>query len=139
MISDYSFYTDEYHGTLLSEEEFPGYARLADVWMSYYTRDRCFDERLPEETQYTVKLCECAVADACTGTGIEEQPNYTVAKETVGSHSVSYLSGKEAAFSLSAAIYGTISRYLLNTGLLYAGTRLKFVVTSCGSSRFPQA
>ena len=136
MIADYSFYTDEYHGTLLSEEEFPGYARLADVWMSYYTRDRCFDERLPEETQKTVKLCECAVADACTGAGAEEPPNYAVAKETVGSHSVSYLSGIEAAYSLSAAIYGTIARYLLNTGLLYSGTA---VVTSCGSSRFPQA
>ena len=128
MVADYAFYRDEYHGEVLTEEDFPGYARLADVWMSYYTRNRCFSPSLPEETQNTVKLCECAVADVCCLSGFAEQLNCTVAKETVGSHSVSYLSGKEADFSLSAVIYGTISRYLFPTGLLYSGTILKYEV-----------
>ncbi len=129
MISDYSFYTDTYHGKLLSAEEFPGYATRADEYLNELTFGRYAAPDLPESVLTAVKMAECAVADLCLELDtVPVSSDPSVSSETVGSHSVTYRSGADVA----AAFYGRIrvaaEHYLLPTGLLYRGATLRFTL-----------
>ena len=56
MVADYSFYTGEYFGKLLSLEEFPEYATRADAWLSELTFDRYASPDLSESQLHAVKI-----------------------------------------------------------------------------------
>ena len=126
MISDYDFYQTEYFGKLLSSEEFPEYATRADAWLSELTFGRYSSPDLSESQLQAVKMAECAVADLWYQLQTEQASNPAISKETVGSHSVTYRTGTEAASGWAARIYDTAARYLLTTGLLYRGAILQF-------------
>ena len=126
MVADYSFYTGEYYGKLLSSEEFPEYATRADAWLSELTFGRYSSPDLSESQLQAVKMAECAVADLWYQLQTEQASNPAISKETVGSHSVTYRTGTEAASGWAARIYDTAARYLLTTGLLYRGAILQF-------------
>ena len=126
MVADYSFYTGEYYGKLLSSEEFPEYATRADAWLSELTFGRYSSPDLSESQLQAVKMAECAVADLWYQIQTEQASNPAISKETVGSHSVTYRTGTEAASGWAARIYDTAARYLLTTGLLYRGAILQF-------------
>ena len=126
MISDFDFYQTEYFGKLLTSEEFPEYATRADAWLSELTFDRYSSPDLSESQLQAVKMAECAVADLWYQLQTEQASNPAISKETVGSHSVTYRTGTEAASGWAARIYDTAARYLLTTGLLYRGAILKF-------------
>ena len=126
MVADYSFYTGEYYGKLLSSEEFPEYATRADAWLSELTFGRYSSPDLSESQLQAVKMAECAVADLWYQLQTEQASNPAISKETVGSHSVTYRTDTEAASGWSARIYDTAARYLLTTGLLYRGAILQF-------------
>ena len=126
MISDYDFYQTEYFGKLLTSEEFPEYATRADAWLSELTFDRYSSPDLSESQLKAVKLAECAVADLWYQLQTEQASNPAISKETVGSHSVTYRTGTEAASGWAARIYETAARYLMTTGLLYRGAILEF-------------
>ena len=126
MVADYSFYTGEYYGKLLSAEKFPEYATRADAWLSELTFDRYSSPDLSESQLKAVKMAECAVADLWYQLQTEQASNPSISKETVGSHSVTYRTGTEAASSWAARIYDTAARYLMTTGLLYRGAILEF-------------
>lgn len=126
MISDFDFYQTEYYGKLLSAEEFPEYATRADAWLSELTFDRYSSPDLSESQLQAVKKAECAVADLWYQLQTEQASNPAISKETVGSHSVTYRTGTEAASSWAARIYDTAARYLMTTGLLYRGAILEF-------------
>ena len=126
MISDFDFYQTEYYGKLLSAEEFPEYATRADAWLSELTFDRYSSPDLSESQLQAVKMAECAVADLWYQLQTEQASNPAISKETVGSHSVTYRTGTEAASSWAARIYDTAARYLMTTGLLYRGAILEF-------------
>ena len=128
MVADYSFYTGEYFGKLLSLEEFPEYATRADAWLSELTFDRYASPDLSESQLHAVKMAECAVADLWFQYQTEAASNPAISKETVGSHSVTYRTGTEAASGWAARIYETAARYLLTTGLLYRGAILRFTL-----------
>ena len=126
MVADYSFYTGEYFGKLLTSEEFPEYATRADAWLSELTFGRYASPDLPESQLKAVKMAECAVADLWYQLQTEQASNPSISKETVGSHSVTYRTGTEAASGWAARIYDTAARYLMTTGLLYRGAILEF-------------
>ena len=126
MIATYDFYQTEYYGKLLSSEEFPAYATRADAWLSELTFDRYSSPDLSESQLKAVKMAECAVADLWFQYLTEAATNPSISKETVGSHSVTYRTGTEAASGWAARIYETAARYLLTTGLLYRGAILQF-------------
>ena len=65
MIADYSFYSGEYYGKLLSEEEFPEYATRADAYLDQMTTGRYASPDLPEKILLAVKFAECAVSELC--------------------------------------------------------------------------
>ena len=126
MISDFDFYQTEYFGKLLSAEEFPEYATRADAWLSELTFDRYSSPDLSESQIQAVKMSECAVAEICYELQAEPVSDPSISKETVGSHSVTYRTGAEAAAGLAARIYDAAARYLMTTGLLYRGAILQF-------------
>ncbi|MBR3584774.1 MAG: hypothetical protein IKO00_02010 [Oscillospiraceae bacterium] len=128
MVSDFNFYQTVYFGKLLSLEEFPEYATRADAWLSELTFDRYSSPDLSESQLHAVKMAECAVADLWYQLQTEQASNPAISKETVGSHSVTYRTGTEAASSWAARIYDTAARYLMTTGLLYRGAILRFTL-----------
>ena len=128
MVADYSFYTGDYYGKLLSAEEFPEYATRADAWLSELTFGRYSSPDLSESQLKAVKMAECAVADLCYELQTEPVSDPSISKETVGSHSVTYQTEAEAAAGLAARIYDAAARYLMTTGLLYRGAILRFTL-----------
>ncbi len=128
MIATYEFYQTEYFGKLLTSEEFPEYATRADAWLSELTYNRYSSPDLSESQVHAVKMAGCAVADLWYQLRTEQASNPSISKETVGSHSVTYRTGTEAASSWAARIYDTAARYLMTTGLLYRGAILRFTL-----------
>ena len=128
MVADYSLYTGEYFGKLLTSEEFPEYATRADAWLSELTFDRYSSPDLSESQIQAVKMSECAVAEICYELQAEPVSDPSISKETVGSHSVTYRTEAEAAAGLAIRVYDTAARYLMTTGLLYRGAILRFTL-----------
>lgn len=136
----YEFYTTEYRGSALEEEEFNSLAVKASVFLDYYTRGKAANyPNLPE-----LKMACCAIAEqqkviddanalakksmafSLENDGQERQ------SETVGSHSKTFVSGGDsaaAALSFGVEAKKTLADiamlYLSNTGLLYRGGRCR--------------
>ena len=127
MIADYTFYSGEYYGKLLSEEEFPEYATRADAYLDQMTTGRYASPDLSEKIVLAVKFAECSVAELCRQMAADsaENPSF-LEKETVGSHSVAYRAASDLASSWSSRIRDVIYLYLAHTGLLYRGAILQF-------------
>ena len=126
MIADYSFYSGEYYGKLLSEEEFPEYATRADAYLDQMTTGRYASPELPEKILLAVKFAECAVSELCQQMAADSAGNPFIEKETVGSHSVTYRGASDSASGWASRIRDVICLYLAHTGLLYRGAILEF-------------
>ena len=126
MISNYAFYRDVYLGTVLSEDDFPRYARDADSCLDQLTYGRYASPNLSPEVIEKVKFAECALSELCQTMETDAAANPSISKETVGSHSVTYRDASDIASGWSARIYELAARYLLTTGLLYRGAILQF-------------
>ena len=118
---NYIFYTDVYHGNLISEEDFPFYIGKADARLEELTYGHCFSEDLPAATQTRVSLAECAIADTLFSFDAASAVPITAAaisEEKVGSHSVKYRDAAAAAQALADQVHSLAAAYLLTTGLL---------------------
>lgn len=142
MYADYTFYTDEFYGTVIEETDFPRLSSRASDFIDYYTRGKA--ARVPESDTFVntalAKAC-CAIAEAIQAV---EQEKALAAKavtdaldsdtgalksETVGSYSVSYATASdymkdnaaEALKNARAQFAAIAMEYLVNTGLLYRG------------------
>ncbi len=118
---DFNFYTDVYHGDLISEEDFPFYIGKADARLEELTYGHCFSEDLPAATQTRVSLAECAIADTLFSFDSASAAPITAAaitEEKVGSHSVKYNDAISASQAQASQIRSLASAYLLTTGLL---------------------
>lgn len=101
----YKFYTDEYLGTLISdEEEFLSMALKAEFYINEITFGNI------EEFSYEVCLAVCAVCDAI------KNDTGNIASENNDGYSVSYRQNK----NLLAEIYGAAKLYLPDE-FLYKG------------------
>jgi len=124
-MTDYTFYTDVYHGSLIPEEDFPAYLVRADARLNALTYGRYAAPDLPPFTQTRVSLAECAVSDALfTADAISEQTAAGIAEEKVGSHSVTYRDPVTLTDALNAKIRAIVTAYLLTTGLLNRACRM---------------
>ena len=118
---DFIFYTDVYHGNLISEEDFPFYIGKADARLEELTYGHCFNEDLPAATQTRVSLAECAIADTLfsfDSASASPIAAAAISEEKVGSHSVKYNDAVSASQALASQIRSLASAYLLTTGLL---------------------
>ena len=139
MYADYSYYVNVYHGTQLTEQNFPQYAERASEYIDYITFGKAKKSaELPE-----VKKCCCALAEqyeTINAVTIAARAAVTdsgqIQSESVGAHSRSFRSGVESAETITAieAEVGNIARrYLLPTGLWYRGGVSGVCPTCCNS------
>ena len=123
---DYTFYTETYMGTLLSEEEVPKYIDRAGYKLDELTFARHRDEALPVWVQLRVNLALCAIADLLysSDSAAENAPAASagIAEERVGDHTVKYLDAISAEQAMAAQIRSVATAYLLPTGLLNRAT-----------------
>lgn len=133
--ADYEYYSMNYMGRLISEDDFPRLAMRASRYIDYITYNKA---QKNAETE-SVKMCCCALAEqeqqietaqelaqnslhASAASGAEVQ------SETVGGWSRSYRAGGSSAQAAGDAASATRSarltvarEYLAQTGLLYRG------------------
>lgn len=119
--ADYQYYTDEYCGTKLTENEFPKYAKRASAEIVHATFGRL--EKL-ETSQITdaIKDCMCDVAEKMKY--FETSAGAEVASENNDGYSVSYRDTSGAAYQ-QHEILVTIRTYLAITGYMYRGWHKK--------------
>lgn len=119
--ADYPFYTDKYHGRM-DEADFQRHILTASQYIRYLTKGRA-DRYDGDELKYAA--CESAdvlfsVSRSLSGMGEKKSEN-------TDGYSVSYVTqGKDGETSEELSnrkMNGVIRKWLLPTGLLYAGAR----------------
>ena len=124
MYADYSFYTNEYFGNVITEAEFERLSARASAFLDYYTRGKAKNNA----DLHALKMACCAIAEQQkqVESTVENavQSGSGIKSESVGSYSVTYQTAAEKATAAEAArlTFASIARqYLADTGLLYRG------------------
>ncbi len=132
--ANYTYYSEAYGGSLLSEEQFNYYAGRASEYINQQTFDR-ISVAVPEALTTKVSACCCELAEnlyrfssTSSGSG-NSGAGCNVSSEKVGQYSITYhstaesisgkLNGSEAG--LLDLLYNVICKHLASTGLLYRG------------------
>jgi len=122
--ADYTYYLDTYGGTIIPAEAFEKAMRDASREVNRYTLERAeavlaanSDLSLIEK----IKFAACAVAEVIYQYGNQIMGRRDIASESVGDHSVSYLSTDQLRANEVHAISETIEGYLGLTGLMFLG------------------
>ena len=122
--ADYTYYLDTYGGTIIPAEAFEKAMRNASREVNRYTLERAeavlaanSDLSLIEK----IKFAACAVAEVIYQYGNQIMGRRDIASESVGDHSVSYLSADQLRANEVHAITETINGYLGLTGLMFLG------------------
>lgn len=120
MYADYSFYTDEFYGTVIPPEEWNKYASRASDYIDYITSGKA---KTYEDVNGSLAKACCAVAEqmAISESISSSMSVAGLASESVGSHSVTYRSESEIHASMKQAMLNAAQMYLFPTGLLYRG------------------
>ncbi|MGN1298250.1 MAG: hypothetical protein ACI4VH_07585 [Clostridia bacterium] len=129
---EYSDYKSEYKGILIPKDSFDSFAMKASSIVNYYTFDKIDKENIEDYVLIKVIFATCEIAELLYEQNqLKENQNddkSTVASETVGPRSVSYvnksnlqsqriLSKKE----LDKETYSICLKHLSRTGLMYRG------------------
>jgi hypothetical protein len=109
---EYSFYTDEYGGKAIPSSDFTGYINRATYYINGVIAVNIEDVEITEEVQKAINMATCNIADLMYA----ERNSINVTSESVGDWSRSYDNS-----GLSNRMRYTLSMYLRNTGLLFAG------------------
>lgn len=134
--ADYEYYTTEYFGRSITEDDFPRLSLRGSQYIDYITKGRAANYPNLD----AIKMCCCALAEKYQSIDAADElaraslsasaSGAEVQSESVGSWSKSYRSGGDSALSATNAarsakneLYGIAQRYLYNTGLLYRGGR----------------
>jgi len=112
--ADYKYYTEEFCGTLIPQNDFPYFAARASEYIDWQTFGR-LEKVIPEEYEAKVRSCCCALAES----EYSFNRKADISSEKNGIYSVTYQAKSSAEHN--AAKIRIISRYLGNTGLLYRG------------------
>lgn len=139
MYADYAYYTGTYYGTILTADNYTGYASKASDFIDYLTWNKAQDNSELD----AVKKCCCALAEQYylidntrAALSAVVTSNGEIQSETVGAHSRTFRSGADTASlvaSAEAELANIARRYLLPTGLLYRGG-LSCVHSTCCNS-----
>lgn len=114
MYVEYEFYKNTYGGKV-SEQEFKHLEVLAANTVDYYTFNRIIG---PDDN---VKYAVCELIDYLAelkATGGKE-----IASESVGTHSITYVTAKDSRDPIKAKQRSIVAKYLAHTGLMYRGVR----------------
>lgn len=112
--ADYTYYHDNFHGSAVTEADFPGLAVKASAYVKAITFGRSTADR--EE----VKDATCAAAEIIQQIE-KERFGQAKSSESVGNWSVSYLNPNSLNNSDRIRISQATDFYLSGTGLTYAG------------------
>ncbi|MDY6867242.1 MAG: hypothetical protein SVT56_04965 [Chloroflexota bacterium] len=118
----YSYYTDTYGGNAIAEADFDALAIRASDRIDYLTFDRAadiIDADTPAATVTAIKKATCAVAEVLHK--IDQGDQGGIKSESVGGHSVAYAEGSIKLMGEDARCALAARRYLVRTGLMYAG------------------
>lgn len=114
--ADHAFYTEKYFGTAIGPAEFPRLAELATDYLDYITQGNA------DQSSEKLKKACCALAEKYQiidkANKASTSADGELSSQTVGSYSVSYRSGADAAQSASGELYGIAARYLSTTGMM---------------------
>lgn len=110
---DYSFYTDTYGGTRISQDDWKKISQKAEQRLDSFTFGRCSGEW---EGEAWCNQAKCAVCEMAEIMQADEKRDGKTSENTDG-YSVSY----DTRESLGSMLYDVVNVYLGNTGLLYAG------------------
>lgn len=112
--ADYTYYKDSFHGSAVSEADFPGLAVKASVYVRAVTFGRATADR--EE----VKDATCAAAEMIQQ--LEKERSGTLkASETVGNWTQGFLNPNSLGLDERTRLSQAVDLYLAGTGLTYAG------------------
>lgn len=112
--ADYAYYRDSFHGSAVSEADFPGLAVKASAYVRAITFGRATADC--EE----VKDATCAAAEMIQQ--IEKERSGTAkSSESVGGWSVSYLNPNSLGLDERTRLAQAVDLYLTGAGLTYAG------------------
>lgn len=114
--ADYAYYTDSYHGSAVTEQEWPRLSIQASAYLDMITMGRI--QRL-KEIPDAVKNAVCAVVEIKKA----QQSQGNITSEKDGNYAVSYTARtkNEQAEEQYRAAYESLAC----TGLLYAGVKMK--------------
>lgn len=117
--ADYTFYTDEYHGTSIAEADFPALALKATAAIDRFTFNRAVSETDADIVE-KIKLAMCAVAEEYQSIEASDGED-GISSETVGRHSVSYIASASKSRSNDQRVEDAMGLWLGVTGLLFKG------------------
>lgn len=113
----YEYYTDDYFGNAITEQEFPKYARRASAEIDHVTFGRL--SKLSEDAiSDVVRDCMCDVAERMHY--FETAKGSDLASENNDGYSVSYRDTGNTD-TQKHEIHATIRTYLAVTGLMFRG------------------
>lgn len=113
--ADYPYYTDEFGGAAIPEEQFAGCAQRASRQIDLMTMGRVAGSSWEDSRQ--VKDAVCAAAEIVYQDDLRQAAVGFASSQTTGRVSITY---REAA-PLETQIYAAVQGYLFATGLLYRG------------------
>ena len=118
LYADYKFYTDDYLGSSIPENEFIRYARDASKYIDNVTFNR-----INGAVSDDVKMACCAVAEEMYSQKVSGADSVSgKASESIGDYSVSYSGiSSEREKALAARLYSAALRWLDGTDLMYRG------------------
>nr|DAI95702.1 MAG TPA: Head Tail Connector Protein [Caudoviricetes sp.] len=121
--ADYAYYRDNFHGSTVSESDFPGLAVKASAFIDRLTFNRLRSaDIIPDEA----KMATCAVAEriqVVEKSGVLNV-NAAVKSENNDGYSVSYNDFSLVRAQLYTDYEDAALPYLYGTGLMYAGVDL---------------
>ena len=113
MYADYTYYVNDYHGTVVNEADFLRLSVLATAHINKITHNRA--KTVDEETLEAVKLAYCAVIDELD----KQEHGGIVTSESNDGISRSYATA--TVKTANQRIYSVAEIYLGETDLLFAG------------------
>ena len=110
---DYSFYTDTYGGTRISQDDWKKISQKAEQRLDSFTFGRCSGEWEGEAWCNQAKCAVCEMAEIM----FDEERRSGKTSENTDGYSVSF----DTSVSVTTNLYGIAYLYLGNTGLMDFG------------------
>lgn len=142
MYADYTYYTDEFKGNLLTAENFEQYEAKAARYIDYVTLNKAKKGYDNPFIKTSIQNCACALAEEYYKIDEYEKQlqllkdkvnnGEAISSETIGKQSLSYQKidiDKKSQYERSEEnkkiISNVVNSHLLITGLLYRGIRCR--------------
>lgn len=115
--ADYSFYTENFKGSLIAESEFEYWAARASEYIDSMTFSRITSSIMTNDVAAALKIkcCCCALADVT----FNAEKSSGKSAEKVGNYSVTYTTTSDEVFEKARS--RLVRMYLSETGLTYRG------------------